>query len=121
MRGRIAAQLLLAIVATGCGGAIDQEYTSPEGRFRVQFPGKPRLSEQPPIMTPVGPVVEKNAISEDWSHTVRFVSYADYPGGLIHPGNKDTILDGACQAWANRKAVYHPEQGIGLRERPPRS
>ena len=78
MRGRIAAQILLAIVAAGCSGVVNQEYTSPEGRYRAQFPGKPKLSEQPPIMTPVGPVVEKNATSETWS-TVRFVSYADYP------------------------------------------
>jgi hypothetical protein len=129
MRGRIAAQLLLAIVAAGCGGAVNQEYASPEGRFRVQFPGKPKLSEQPPIMTPVGPVVEKNATTEDWSHTVRFVSYADFPSGLIHAGNKDPILDGACQGWAAESQLTilskasisvngHPGREVNFEARP---
>ena len=28
--------------------------------------------------------------------------YADFPGGLIHPGNKDGMLDGACQGLGHR-------------------
>jgi hypothetical protein len=129
MRGRIAAHLLLAIVTTGCGGAVNREYMSPEGRYRIQFPGKPRLSEQPPVMTPVGPVVEKNATTEDWSHTLRFVSYADYPGGLIHAGNKDSLLDDACQGWAADKQLTilskgsisvngHPGREVNFEARP---
>jgi hypothetical protein len=104
MRGRIAAQILLAIVASGCGGAVNREFTSPEGRYRVQFPGKPRLVEQPPIKTPWGPVVEKFAATETYQ-TIRFVSYSDYPGGLIHPGNADSMLDDACQGWAADKQL----------------
>ncbi len=104
MRGRIAAQVLLAIVASGCGGAVNREYTSPEGRYRVQFPGQPRLVEQPPIKTPWGPVVEKFAATETYQ-TIRFVSYSDYPGGLIHPGNAGSMLDDACQGWAAEKQL----------------
>ncbi|MGP0063719.1 MAG: hypothetical protein ACLQGP_09000 [Isosphaeraceae bacterium] len=128
MRGRIAAQLLLGFLATGCGSVFNQEYTSAEGRFRVQFPGKPTLSEQPPVVTPLGPVVEKNATSQS-STAVRFVSYADYPGGLVFPGNKDSILDDACRVWANEKqltilskapvAIHgHPGREVNFEARP---
>jgi hypothetical protein len=99
MRPRIVALALLAIVATGCSGAVNQEYSSAEGKYRARFPGKPRLSEQT-VSTPIGPIVLKIASSSDWSRTERFVSYADYPVGLIHPGNKDPMLDGACQGMA---------------------
>src|SRR5262249_33142421 len=37
MRGRIVAQLVLAALATGCGGATLQEFTAPDGRYRVTF------------------------------------------------------------------------------------
>ena len=99
MRGRIVAQALLTIALAGCGGAVNQEYSSPEGRFRVQFPGKPKLKEQT-VPTQVGPIVLKIASTADWSRTERFVSYADYPVGLIHSGNRDPMLDGACQGMA---------------------
>ena len=99
MRGRIVAQLLLAIVAAGCGGTTSQEYMSPEGRYRVQFPGKPKITDQT-VPTPVGPIINKVAATKDWSRTERTVMYADFPGGLIHLGNKDRMLDGACQGLA---------------------
>ena len=47
MRGRIVAQLLLSILVAGCGSMTVQEYTSQEGRYRVQFPGKPRSRRRP--------------------------------------------------------------------------
>ena len=99
MRGGIVAVVLLLVVVSGCGGAVNQEYTSPEGRFRAHFPGKPKLSEQT-VPTPVGPIVLKIASTADWSRTERLVSYADYPVGLIHLGNKDPMLDDACQGMA---------------------
>ncbi len=99
MRGRILAQLLLAIVAAGCGGTTSQEYLSPEGRYRVQFPGKPKITDQT-VPTHVGPIINKVAATKDWSQTERTVAYADFPGGLIHLGNKDRMLDGACQGLA---------------------
>ena len=99
MRGRIVAQLVLAFVAAGCGSTASREYTSPEGRYRVQFPGKPKITEQT-VPTPVGPIITKVASTKDWSRTERMVMYADFPGGLIHTGNKDRMLDGACQGMA---------------------
>jgi hypothetical protein len=105
MRGRMLLLSLLTTAIAGCGGTVSREYTSPEGRFRVHFPGKPKLTEQPPIMSPVGPIVEKTASTEDWSRTARLVSYADYPGGLIHLGNRDSLLDVACQGWATEKQL----------------
>ncbi len=99
MRARIVAYLLLAVAVTGCGGTVSQEYTSPEGKFRALFPGRPNLSEQT-VSTPIGPIVLKIASSSDWSRTERFVSYADYPVGLIHTGNRDSMLDDACQGMA---------------------
>ncbi len=99
MRGRNLAQLLLAIVATGCGGTTSQEYMSPEGRYRVQFPGKPKVADRTE-QTPLGPIINKVATTKDWSQTERTVAYADFPGGLIHLGNKDRMLDGACQGFA---------------------
>jgi hypothetical protein len=99
MSGRIVVQALLLIAMAGCGGADSQEYTSPEGRFRAQYPGKPKLTQQT-VPTQIGPIVLKIASTSDWSGTERFVSYADYPGGFIHPGNRDPMLDGACQGMA---------------------
>ena len=121
MRIVIAVQLLLAIVVSGCGSAVNQEYTSNEGRFRVLFPGKPKLSEQPPVITPVGPIIEKNTISEDWSRVVRFVSYADYPGGIINPGMYELLLDESCKGWANEKHLtILNQQPISLNGHPGR-
>ncbi len=96
MRGRIVAQLLLSILLAGCGSMTVQEYTSQDGRYRVQFTGKPTIQEKT-VQTPVGPVITRIAISEDWSRTARMVMYADYPPHLIHAGNRDGGLDGACQ------------------------
>ena len=87
------------------GGTVSQEYTSPEGKFRDLFPGRPNLSEQT-VSTPIGPIVLKIASSSDWSRTERFVSYADYPVGLIHTGNRDSMLDDACQGMATEASGW---------------
>ncbi|MHB1555938.1 MAG: hypothetical protein ACYC61_00525 [Isosphaeraceae bacterium] len=101
MIGRIAAGLVIAaaVAATGCGGMGSHEYKSLDGRYRVTLSGTPKFQEQT-VPTAVGPVVEKIAGTEDWSGTARVVLYADFPGALVHLGNRDAILDGACQGWA---------------------
>jgi hypothetical protein len=96
MRGRIAAQLVLAVLASGCGGLTVQEYTSTEGRYRVQFAGTPKHQEKI-VPTPVGPVTAKFAIGEEWSGTGRSVMYVDYPPNLFGPGSVNAGLEGACQ------------------------
>ncbi len=99
MRGRIVVQVLLAILAAGCGRNTALDYTSPEGRYRVQFTGKPKLQEQT-VPTVLGPITAKIASTEDWSGTLRRVMYADYPPHPIQFGNKDAILDNSCQGMA---------------------
>ncbi len=120
MRARIAVQFLLAIVAAGCSGAANQEYTSLEGRYRVQFPGKPKLTDQT-VPTALGPIVAKIASTEDWSRTARLILYADYPAALIHPGNRDPMLDGACQGMATEaKLVILAKVPMSLNSHPGR-
>jgi hypothetical protein len=99
MRRRIVAQILLAVLAAGCDRRAVLDYASPEGRYRVQFTGKPKLQEEP-VGTVLGPVTAKIAWTEDWAGTVRRVMYADYPPGLIRLGNRDERLDIACQGMA---------------------
>ncbi len=101
MTGRIAACLIIAVAVTvsGCGGMGSQEYRSLDGRYRVTLSGTPKLQEQT-VPTAVGPVVEKIAGTEDWSGTARVVLYADFPAALVHLGNRDAILEGACHGWA---------------------
>lgn len=99
MRARCLALFSLAIATAGCGAPVSQEYASPEGRYRVHFPGKPSLTEQT-VPTDMGPIINKVATSKDWSGTERMVMYADFPGGLVHLGNRDRILDSACQELA---------------------
>jgi hypothetical protein len=96
MRGRIVAQLVLAVLAAGCGGLTVQEYTSTEGRYRVQFAGQPKHQEKI-VPTPVGPVTAKFAISDERSGTGRVVMYVDYPPNLFGPGSVNAGLEGACQ------------------------
>src|SRR5262249_18434257 len=69
---------------------------SPEGRYRVLFSGTPKVQEKT-VLTPLGPITAKIAITEDWSRTARMVMYADYPAQLVQFGNRDAMLDGACQ------------------------
>lgn len=101
MIGRIAGCFVIAFAVTmaGCGGMGTQEYKSLDGRYRVMLSGSPKIQEQT-IATAVGPVVQKIAVTEDWSGTARVVLYADFPAALVHLGNRDAILEGACQGWA---------------------
>ncbi len=93
------AQLVLAILAAGCGRKAVLDYTSPDGRYRVQFTGKPKLQEQM-VPTVLGPITARIASTEDWSGNFRRVMYADYPPHPIRFGNKDAILDNHCQGMA---------------------
>jgi hypothetical protein len=100
MRGRIVAQLVLAVAAAGCGGATLQEYSSPEGRFRVQFPGKAGLKEEV-IPTPTGPIISKIAAMKDWSRIERAVISIDFPGRFLNRALMERKLDSVCQSWAD--------------------
>jgi hypothetical protein len=131
MRRRIVAQLVLAILAAGCGRQAPVDYTSPDGRYRVQFTGKPKLQEQT-VPTVLGPITAKIASTEDWSGTLRRVMYADYPAHPIRFGNKDAILDGACQGMATEGQLLisnkltiaingHPGRDVRFESQPVRS
>ena len=79
-------------------------HVSRRGAYPRPVPGEAEALRAAADHDPGGPRVEKNATTETWS-TVRFVSYADFPGGLIHPGNKGPVLDGATQGWATEKKL----------------
>ena len=99
MRGRIAAPLLLAALSAGCGGLGTSEYTSADGRDRVQFAGEPKLNDKSlPVLGTV--VVARTAIHEDWLGTARVVMYVDYPDRMMQSYNIEAGLEGACQGMA---------------------
>ena len=110
MRGRIVAQLVLAVVAAGCGGASLQEYTSPEGRFRVTFPGKAGVKEEM-IPTPMGPIISKIAATKDRSRIERAVVAIDFPGRLANRAVMEGKLDSVCQSWADDNNMILSSQG----------
>ncbi len=118
MRGRIVAQALLTIAVAGCGGGGTYEYRSPEGQFRVEFPRKPTLREEP-VQMPRGRTVEKIASLVDRSRTERYVSYIDLPAGP--PRNQNARLDGACRKMATQsQLVIRSKMPIAINGHPGR-
>jgi hypothetical protein len=104
MRGRVVAQILLTLLAAGCGSSTPQEYASPEGKYRVLFSGSPKLQDKT-VPTALGPITARIAITEDWSRTARMVMYADYPAHLVQIDNRDAMLEAACQGMANESKL----------------
>ena len=130
MRGRIVAQLMLAVGVAGCGGLLSPTYTSTEGRYRVQFAGTPKLMDKM-VPTPVGPVTARFAISEERSGTARMVMYVDYPPNLFRADNVEQALDSGCQGMLEQSQSVaqstrhiamngHPGREVDFESRPDR-
>lgn len=98
MRGRIVAQFVLAVLVAGCGGATLQEYTSPDGRYQVVFPGKPQVTEETPA-TPAGPMPTRTVALKDGARIERVVVTIDFPGRFNNRAAMEKKLDSVCEAW----------------------
>src|SRR5262245_25790394 len=79
------------LAMAGCGSREFQDFTSAEGKFKVQFPGKPKESSQP---APAGATMKSFAVEE--RNGVFVVSYGDMPFPENEPDAKvQDRLEGA--------------------------
>jgi hypothetical protein len=76
------------------GGAADwEEFTSPEGAFKVSLPGQPKTSTKT-LATAEGPVTQHLFTVERPRFREAFVvGYVDYPAKMVQPG-AERIIDG---------------------------
>jgi hypothetical protein len=91
LRTKITILALLALVfVTGCGTPEFRDFSSPEGRFKVQMPGDPQVQSQ----TTAG-IEAKLFVLDAGSHAYT-VAYSDLPMGAHEPAAMiKTRLDGA--------------------------
>jgi hypothetical protein len=91
--------LLLVLVPTIALGQGTDSYSSKEGRFSVQFPGKPKENTQK-RNTPLGQlqVVATTFAMADGSAFL--VSYTDFPPGTATAETRGSLFDGAREALA---------------------
>jgi hypothetical protein len=90
-----------------------QKFQSPEGRFSVLLPGRPK-EEVTTITTAVGPVAY-HYYSVDLQNGFYGVGYSDFPVDPVAVSGLDSVLNGARNgALANMQAKLVSEQNIEI-------
>jgi hypothetical protein len=83
------ALLTLAIPVVAQPGA----YSSDEGKFRVKFPGAPKVTEQT-AKSAIGELKVTAAIYANSDGSLFMVSFTDFPEAATKPANHETLLNG---------------------------
>ena len=90
------------------------KYTSEDGRFKVNFPGTPKVESQD-IPTEVGNIEMKSFTYEKSATEVYMIAYSDYPSELVKQSDPDAILTGAKEgALTNMGATMDSEEKITM-------
>jgi hypothetical protein len=86
--------LVIALLVGGCGKPEWKEFSSPEGKFKVLFPGAPKSETRP-----AGPLTLK-AHAVELRDGVYVVSYADLPPG--NPFDYSASIRGMAAPWGGK-------------------
>ena len=123
--------LLIAAVLVSCGGgksssdalaSLDSlsksmdanKYTSPDGTFKISFPGTPTVSSQN-VPTEVGNIEMKSFTYEKSATEAYMVALSDYPSELVLASSPDSLLQGAKVGALNSQgATLESEEKITL-------
>jgi hypothetical protein len=89
------AALVCLGLAALAGAALAQPgaYSSDEGKFKVRFPGAPKVTEKT-AETAVGDLTVHVATYANTDGNVYMVGYTDFPAAATRPENKGTLFDG---------------------------
>ena len=77
---------------SNCQPASSKEYLSPDGRFRICFPGVPKELDLP-YETKIGPIVLHSLVYN--TEVSYWLSYVDYPIDSVPPDAVKQVLDNA--------------------------
>jgi len=96
----------LALLVTAAGSsalAADdwKDFSSPEGRFSVDFPGTPQQAKQP-MQTKVGTLVARIAMLSSSNNLFYGVLYLDYPKATLEKYSADDLLEGSRESAVKR-------------------
>lgn len=83
----------LALIAVAGAVVAQPPYSSEEGRFRVKFPGTPKITEQT-AKTGVGDLKVAIATYANSDGNVFMASYSDFPESATKPANHGTLFEG---------------------------
>lgn len=122
---------LIAAVLMSCGGSqssldalgkLDSlskslestKYTSPDGTFKINFPGTPTVESQN-VPTEVGNIEMKSFTYEKSATEAYMVALSDYPSDIVAASSPDSLLQGAKEgALSSQGATLEFEEKITL-------
>jgi hypothetical protein len=87
------AALALLILAPAALAQPGEAYTSAEGRFRVKFPGKPKVSTST-VKSAVGELKVTVAVYATADGNAYVASFTDFPAAAAKAENRDTLFGG---------------------------
>ena len=95
--------LAVALLASSSAFAADdwKDYSSPEGRFSVEFPGTPQQAKQP-MQTKVGTLVARLTMLSSSNSLFYGVLYLDYPKATLEKFSADDLLEGSRESAIKR-------------------
>lgn len=84
-----------AVFFAGAAGAQPGEmYASPEGKYTVKFPGKPKVAPPQTTKSAIGDLRVNVATYATADANVYMVSYTDFPAAAVKAENHKTLFDG---------------------------
>ena len=90
---------------SNCQPPASQEYLSPDGRFRVCFPGVPKELDLP-YDTKIGPIVSHSFVYN--TDVTYWLTYVDYPIDSVPPEAVKALLDNARDSGLARVITEDP-------------
>ncbi|MFO0822221.1 MAG: hypothetical protein U0792_03745 [Gemmataceae bacterium] len=103
--------LLLVLVPTVALGQGTDSYSSKDGMFTAQFPGKPKENTQK-RNTPLGQLQVAATTFAMADGSAFLVSYTDFPPGTVTATTRASLFDGARDALAASKGKVISEKQL---------
>jgi hypothetical protein len=103
--------LALVLVAPVGAQPKPDEYESKDGRYTIQFPGKPKESTQT-AKTQAGALTVHTTTFATREGSVYLVSYTDFPAAMTRPENRDALFRGVREGLTGKDGKLVTEKDV---------